>query len=89
MAALPFSFDPSNPTCWRPLPVPAEDRIGREKRAHLGKSLSAKDLAFDCKASALVVIEENPSFSKLLFENLVLGPQILDDFLLLTIDPTR
>jgi len=44
-------------------------------------------LAFDRQASALVIIEEDSALADLFLEDLILGAKVLDDLLLLPIDP--
>jgi hypothetical protein len=68
--------------------VPAQDGIRRHQGADLGEKLAAKDLGFDGQASALIVVQEDASLAELLAEDLVFGAKILDDLLLLAIDPT-
>jgi hypothetical protein len=36
----------------------------------------------------LAIVEQYPFLAEFLFENLVLGPQVFDHFLLLSVDPT-
>jgi len=55
------------------LPMPAQERVRRHQRAHLGKQLTAKHLGFDSQAAALVIEEENAAFAELLLEDLVFG----------------
>ena len=65
----------------------AQNRVGREQGADYFESLPAKDLAFDRQSTPLVVVKQDPFLAELLFEYLVFCAQILDHFLLLTIDP--
>ena len=41
----------------------------------------------DGPPSPLIVAEKNSAFAEFFFENLALGPQAFDDFLLLTVAP--
>jgi hypothetical protein len=66
--------------------VPAQDRVRREDGADLSKSLSAESLALDRKA--LGVVEPDRLLTVRFLQDLVLGPQILDDRLLLAVDPS-
>jgi len=54
----------------------------------LGEKLAAEDFGFDGQTSALIVIEQDAPFAELLPEDLVFGAQVVDDLLLLAIDPT-
>ncbi len=67
--------------------VPAQDGVRRYQRADLGKKLAAKDLGFDSQPSALVVVEEDAMVAELFAEDLVFSAQVVDDLLLLAIDP--
>ncbi len=57
------------------------------ERANLLEHFAAENLALDCKASPLVIVEEDTFLAELLLEDLVLRDQVFDDALLLTIDP--
>ena len=50
--------------------------------------LSADPLAFDCPSMTLPVVSQDSLLAELLFENGILGAKVLNDFLLLSIDPT-
>ena len=67
--------------------VPAEQSVRGDDGGDFLKRLTAKDLAFDGKASSLVIVEENTFFAQLLLEDLVLRDEIFDDALLFLIDP--
>ena len=67
--------------------MPTQDRVWREQRAEFFESFVARDLALDGQSSSLIIVEQSPLVAKLLLEHLVLGSQILDHLLLLTIDP--
>jgi hypothetical protein len=68
--------------------VPTQDGVRRHQGADLSEEPAAKDLGFDCQASALIVVEQDASLDELLPEDLVFGAQVVDDLLLLAIDPT-
>ncbi len=70
------------------LSMPTQNRIRRKQGAESFKLLAAEDFPFDGQSSALVVTEQDAFLAELLFENCVLGSQILDHFLLLAIDPS-
>jgi len=80
VAVIPFLRDEH--------PVPAQDRVGRYDRCNLSEYLTSEDLAFDCQASALVVIELDPLLAVRFAQDLVLGAQVLNNLLLLPVDPS-
>jgi hypothetical protein len=51
--------------------------------------LRPSTFGFDSQAPALIVVEQDAAFPKLFFEDLIFGAQVVDDLLLLTVDPTR
>ena len=67
--------------------MPTQNRVRRYQSSDLGKYLPAQNLALDGQPATLIVIEKNSPFTDLFFENLVLGAEVLDDLLLLSIDP--
>ena len=67
--------------------MPPQDRVRCNDRCQLLQQLSAKLLALHSQTSTLVIGEQNPLLPKLFFQNLVLGPQVLDHLLLLLVDP--
>jgi len=67
--------------------MPAENRIGREKRANLFESLATENLALNCQSASLVVVEKNAFRAVLFPKNPVLGAKVFDHFLLLSVDP--
>ena len=67
--------------------MPAQDGVGSEESADLIEELATQDFPFDGQPAALVVVEQDSSFSELLSEYLVLGPEIINGLLLLVIDP--
>ena len=69
------------------LAMPAEDRVRREQRADFKEPLAAEYLAFDGQSPALAVVEQNAFLPELLFQYSILSSQVIDRFLLLSIDP--
>ena len=69
------------------LSVPAKDRVGRDDAGDLPKGLSADGLALHHEASALVVGEAKAASSELLTEDAVLLHQVVDDAVLVAVDP--
>src|SRR5436190_21371522 len=67
--------------------MPAQDGVGGEKSADLSQELAAKDFTFDGQTAALVVVQQDPVFAEFLSEHLVLGPEVINDLLLLLVDP--
>ena len=67
--------------------MPTQNRIGREKRAELLKSLAAEDLSFDRQSAALVIVQQEAFLAQFLSKDLVFGSQVFDEFLLFTVDP--
>jgi hypothetical protein len=67
--------------------MPAQDGVGGEKRADLGKEHAVKDFPFDRQAAALVVVQQDPALAEFLPEHLVLGPEVINNLLLLAVDP--
>jgi len=49
----------------------------------------ARQGQFKGQAPAMIVVEQDAAFTELFFEDLVFGAQVVDDLLLLTVDPTR
>src|SRR5207245_312837 len=70
-------------------PVPTQQRIRRDQCANFGKQLAAEHLGLYSQPPPLVVAQENALLAELLLEDLVLGPQIVDDLLLLPLHPSR
>ena len=68
--------------------MPAQDGVGREQGAKQFQLPAAEDFSLDGQSSPLIIAEQDPFPAELFFEYGVLGSQILDDFLLLAIDPT-
>jgi hypothetical protein len=59
---------------------------GREGGTDFPKDLSTENRTPDCQASALVVVEPDPFLTVSFLQDLVLGAQVLDDVLLLSVD---
>jgi len=67
--------------------MPSQDRVrGYDGRDFLQR-LATQYLSFDGQAAPLVVIEKNALLAEFLFQHLVFGPHVLDDFLLMPVDP--
>jgi hypothetical protein len=69
--------------------VPSEDRVRGENAAYVTQELAAQFLAFDRKAAALIIIQNNSLLAELLPKNLVLFLEIFYHLLLLTVYPAR
>ena len=67
--------------------MPAQDRVRGKQGGHFCQELAAEDLAFDGESASLVVSEQDAAVAELLFQDLVFGAQVVDDLLLLAIDP--
>ena len=70
-------------------PVPAQDRVGCHDTGHVRQAASAENAAFHGQAAALVVGEAQPSGSVRGAEDPVLLEQVVDDRLLLPVNPAR
>ncbi len=68
--------------------MPAEDRIRREQRAELLQQFAAQSLSLDSQPSALGIGQQDSLVAEFLFPNCVLAAEVLNDLLLLSIDPT-
>ena len=89
------SLPPARPSLVRRSPfsgnqlaMPTEDPIGRKQRADFKESLAAEDLAFYGQLSALFVGQRDSFLPELLFQRSILSSQVIDHFLLLSIDPS-
>ena len=58
-----------------------------EQRGHSPELLAAEDFAFEGQPTTQVVGEDNPTLTEIFLEDLVLGAEVLDDFLLLAMVP--
>ncbi len=67
--------------------MPAQNRVRRDESADLFQHLATEHFAFDRQAPPLVVIEQDAALGELLLEHLILGTQVFDHLLLLTIHP--
>src|SRR5262249_7079922 len=71
------------------LPVPPEDCVGRHDGRDLPQEPSAESATFHRKASALVVGQPEAAAIHLLLEDTVLLHQVLNNVLLVAVDPSR
>jgi len=71
------------------LPVPSQDRVGGHDRCDLPQDAPTEALAFRREASALVVRQPEAAPLQLLSVDAVLLPEVLDDLLLVAVDPSR
>ena len=67
--------------------MPGEERVRGDEPGEIQQCLSADRLSCDGQPSALVVGEPNPSLPKLLKQDTVLFPEIVDGRLLVAVDP--
>ena len=67
--------------------MPTEHRVGCDDSRDPFEELTTEALGLDGKTPSLVVIEEDPFLTEFLLEDLVLGDKILDDTLLLAVEP--
>ena len=79
-------FEPSY-FCGDELPVPPQDGVGCHDAGDVREAAPAEDLAFHGEAASLVVGETQPSGSVRRAEDPVLLEQVVNDRLLLPIDP--
>jgi hypothetical protein len=63
--------------------------VGCHNRGDCLERLAAQYLSFDCQAAPLIITEQDAPFAKLLFQHLVFSPQVLDNILLMAVNPTR
>jgi hypothetical protein len=61
--------------------VPAENGVEREAGSDFAEDLPTDRLAFDRQASPLVVTAPDPSLAVGFLQDLVFGPEVLDDSL--------
>ncbi len=69
-------------TCGRPY------RVGAEDGSDFLQRFATHYLSFDGEAAPLVIGKQDALLTKLLFEYLVLGAQVFEDFLLKPVDPS-
>ncbi len=67
--------------------MPTQDRIGRDNGGQLHQGLSAQEFAFDGEESALVIGQSKALAVELPFEDAVLFDKIVDDVLLVSVEP--
>ena len=67
--------------------MPGEQRIGCHQRLQVIKCPATKDLGFHGQSYPLFVGEPKPLSFELLLENTVLFDGIIDDYLLLAVEP--
>ena len=67
--------------------VPTQDGVRCEQRTYRLEHLAAEDFAFDGQPPTLIVGEDDPALAEFFFEDLVLGAEVFDDFLLLAVAP--
>jgi hypothetical protein len=80
-AAIPFSGHQFS--------MPTKKSFGSHNRADFLECLAAQNLSFDGKAAPLVISEQDAFLAKPLFQYRVFSPQVLDNILLMAINPTR
>src|SRR5882762_11306007 len=68
-------------------PIPPQDRVRCDDAGYAREPTAAEDLAFHGQAAALVVREAEPSGSERCAKNPVLLEQVVNDCLLLPVDP--
>ena len=68
--------------------MPTKNCVRRKKRTDFIQYFSARDFAFDCQTSTLIVVEQDSLLSEFFLEHGILGTKVFNDFLLLAIDPT-
>jgi hypothetical protein len=68
--------------------MPTQNGSWGDQSGNLSEHPSTEDLAFDGQATSLVVVEQNAFLAQLFFEHLIFSSQVLDDVLLMAIDPT-
>ena len=71
------------------LSMPAKNCVRREQRAEVTEQFSAEYLTLQRQSTPLIIVEQESSLAELLLEDSILSHQILDDFLLLAVDPVR
>ena len=70
------------------LTMPSQERVWCDDRSDFAQRLPAKGLAFDSQTAPLVIVEPDALLTVRFLQNLVLGAQVVDDLLLLPIDPS-
>jgi hypothetical protein len=67
--------------------VPAQNRIWSHDGGHLPEHLSPEYLAFHGQEPPLIIGEQDAFLAESFSEHAILGPKVLDYFLLAMIDP--
>ena len=68
--------------------MPSQDRVRREQGANLLELFATEDIAFDCQTTSLVIGLARYAPCRTSIENDILSAKVLNDVLLLSIDPT-
>ncbi len=68
-------------------PVPGHDRVRSDDRRHLSQGSSTERLSLRGQPSAFVIGEAETLTAELTFEDAVLLDEVIDDILLVTVDP--
>lgn len=71
------------------LPMSTENLLRRANPRQIPQTPKSQNFPRQCQPTPLVVVQENPLLPQQLFQDPVLGPQILDGRLLVPIDPAR
>jgi len=69
--------------------MPTKKSVGCHDGSYFLECLAAQYLSFDGQVTPLIIAEQDAFLAELLFEYLVLSPQVLDNILLTAVDPTR
>lgn len=67
--------------------MPPQQGVGADDRGHYRKQLVAELLGPDCESAALLVVESQTPIAELLSQHLVLFAEIVNDVLLLLVEP--
>ena len=68
--------------------MPAQNGVRRNQRADFAQQCAPQNFPFDGQPAPLIVIQQNPFLALQFLEYLILGAKILDDLLLLLVDPS-
>ena len=69
--------------------MPTKKSVWGHNRGDFLERLAAQYLSFDGQAAPLIITEQDAFLAELLFQYLVLNPQVLDNTLLIAVDPAR
>jgi hypothetical protein len=69
--------------------MPPQDGVRRDQRRHVTQDLSSEAVAVHGESTSLGISQPQAPPVKVLFEDAVLFPQVLDDFELVAIHPAR